>query len=138
MLHKGQVEALMSLIRGIALLKDVDGGGQEDFAVGSAGFCYVHSCPDHFSAADNLQSFGVWILRPRPGPSPRRLSEGDESSRGDSTLSRLIEQCVAMGEDFGLSVLQEGTSYDALDAAEHVARIAFALSQEALAFESED
>ncbi|CDI75496.1 hypothetical protein EPH_0041470 [Eimeria praecox] len=42
-----------------------------------------------------------------------------------------------MEEDLGLSLPQGSNSHHALDAAEHVARIAFALSQEALAFETE-
>ncbi|CDI87990.1 hypothetical protein EPH_0023290 [Eimeria praecox] len=72
-----------------------------------------------------------------PGPSIRWLSDSEESSQGDSTLSQLIQECVDMEEDLGLSVLQEGTSVESLDAAEHVARIASSLYREALVFENE-
>ncbi|CDI75848.1 hypothetical protein EPH_0006450 [Eimeria praecox] len=72
-----------------------------------------------------------------PGHTIRRLSDSKDASQGDTALSQLIEECVAMEEDLGQTVPQGSSSHHALDAAEHVARIAFALSQEALAFETE-
>ncbi|CDI87781.1 hypothetical protein EPH_0057670 [Eimeria praecox] len=72
-----------------------------------------------------------------PERSPRRLSDGEETSQAYSTPGNLEEVCAAMEADVVQSVPQGSNSHHALDAAEHVARIAFALSQEALAFEIE-
>ncbi|CDI75845.1 hypothetical protein EPH_0006420 [Eimeria praecox] len=67
----------------------------------------------------------------------RRLSDSEESSNADNTLSQLIEECATLEGDLGEIFPQDSTSQLDLDAAEQVARIAFSLYQDALAFESE-
>ncbi|CDI75844.1 hypothetical protein EPH_0006410 [Eimeria praecox] len=67
----------------------------------------------------------------------RRLSDSEESSNADSTLSQILEECASMEGDFGEIFPQDSTSQLDLDPAEQVARIAFSLYQEAVAFESE-
>ncbi|CDI75846.1 hypothetical protein EPH_0006430 [Eimeria praecox] len=68
--------------------------------------------------------------------STRRLSVSEDISHGDPTLSQIIEECAAMEADLGLSLSERSNSYHGLDAAQEVERIAFALYQEALAFEN--
>ncbi|CDJ36270.1 uncharacterized protein EMH_0073550 [Eimeria mitis] len=69
------------------------------------------------------------------GTSTRRLSHSDEGSQGDSTLSRLVEECAALEADLGLNVSEESNQPEGLGAAEQVARIAHTLFLEGLAFE---
>ncbi|CDI75843.1 hypothetical protein EPH_0006400 [Eimeria praecox] len=67
----------------------------------------------------------------------RRLSDSEESSNADSTLSQIIEECASMEGDLGEIFPQDSISQLDLDPTEQVARIAFSLYQDALAFESE-
>ncbi|CDJ59822.1 hypothetical protein, conserved [Eimeria maxima] len=70
-----------------------------------------------------------------PGTWIRRLSSSEGSTEEDDTLSQLIEVCAEMQEDLALSVPQRTNPDGPMDAAEQVARIAFDLELEALAFE---
>ncbi|CDI75842.1 hypothetical protein EPH_0006390 [Eimeria praecox] len=69
--------------------------------------------------------------------STRRLSESEENRNGDGTPRMPEEECAAVEAGLGLYLRQESSSHHGLDAADHVERIAFALYQDALAFESE-
>ncbi|CDJ27730.1 uncharacterized protein EMH_0034280 [Eimeria mitis] len=69
------------------------------------------------------------------GVSARRLSEGDEGTHRDSSIEQLIEACAAIEADMGLPTPQERTPAQELDAAEQVARIAFSLYAETVAYE---